>query len=124
MEKHWTDINYNEFINAYNKYPPNWWIRTVFKYFSKSNETKKNMKVSNIFTGILIGLFSLGVLGIILNWSDKIIGIFTVLYSIILPTLIIFIFIGVWMNNKRIKKIAKLLNITIKEYDLISRRYL
>jgi hypothetical protein len=124
MEKHWTDIKYNEFIDAYNKYPPNWWIRTVFKYFSKGNETKKNMKVSNIFTGILLGLFSLGILGTILNWSDKLIGIFTIIYSIILPLLVIFIFIGVWMNNKRIKKIAKSLNLTIREYNLISRRYL
>ena len=32
----WRDITLEQFIDAYNHYPPNGWTRFAFKYFSKS----------------------------------------------------------------------------------------
>ena len=122
MEKHWTDITEKEFINAYNSYPPNGWIRFVFNHFSKADETK-DIDMNNIVTGILIGLFGVGFLGSILNWSISIIKTVTIAYAIILGCLGILLFGAVFMNNRRIKKIANELNVTLKEYNFLVKRY-
>ena len=123
MDKHWTDITEDEFMTAYNTYPPNWWIRFAFKHFSKADE-KKEMTINNFVTGVLIGLFGVGFLGSILNWSSSVIKTVTIAYAIILTLIAALIFSAVFMNNRRIKKIAKRLNITLKEYDFLVKRYL
>lgn len=118
----WRDITLEEFMDAYNSYPPNGWIRFAFKYFSKSTE-RKNLKPSKWVVGILLGLFGIGMLGTILNWSKAVIGTVTLSYSILLAILVIFLLIAVWMNNKRLKKIAKKLGVNMKEFNWLSNKY-
>lgn len=118
----WKDITKEEFDVAYDKYQPKGWIKFAFKYFSKSTE-KKNMKLSNWVAGVLLGLFGVGLLGTILQWSRAIIGTVTITYSIGLAILVLFLLAAVWANNLRLKKIMKNLNINIYEYNLLVDRF-
>lgn len=115
-------ITLEEFIDAYNSHPPNSWIRFAFKYFSKSTE-RKNMKLNNVMTIILLSLFGFGMLGTILGWSRAIVGSAVIIYSVLLTILVLFLLIAVWMNNSRIKKIAKSLDITLEQYGYLSDKY-
>lgn len=123
MKKHWTNITEDEFINAYNSYPPNWWVRFIFKHFSKTDETK-DLNINNFVTGILIGLFVVGFLGTILDWSKSVISTVTIIYAVILVFIVFSIFSAIWMNNKRIRKIADKLDVSLKEYDFLVKRFL
>lgn len=118
----WKKITIEQFIDAYNTYPPNGWIRFAFKYFSKSTE-RKNLKLSRWLVGLLLGLFGIGFLGTILNLSRAIIGSVTIGFSVLLALLVIYLLIAVWMNNRRIKKIAKLLGVTLQEYNLLVNKH-
>lgn len=118
----WRDITLEQFIDAYNHYPPNGWTRFAFKYFSKSTEAK-NMKLSRWFVGVLLGLFGVGMLGTILKLPRPIVGTVTIGYTILLAILVIFLLIAVWMNNARIKKIAKVLGVSLQEYNWLADKY-
>ncbi len=116
-------ITKKKFDQIYNKYQPNWWTRMAFKYFSKSTE-KKNMKPANTITGILLTCFAVGMLGTILGWSRAIVGTVTIAYSILLAVLVLSLFAAVFMNNARLKKVAKDLEISIHDYnDLVDKFY-
>lgn len=115
-------ITLEQFIDIYNTYPPNKWIRFVFKYFSQDTE-RKNMKLKNWIIGVLLGLFGIGFIGTILNLSNDLIGFATFIYSILLMFLVFFILIGVWMNNKRINKIINLLGVTKQEYEQLIEKF-
>jgi hypothetical protein len=118
----WKKITLEQFMDAYNAYPPNGWTRFAYKYFSKSTEAK-NMKPSNWLVGFLLALFGVGMLGTILNWSRALIGTVTITYGIVLAILVFFLLIAVWMNNARLKKVAKLLGVNMREYNLLADKY-
>jgi hypothetical protein len=118
----WKKITLEEFIEAYNTYLPNGWTRFAFKYFSKSTEAK-NMKPSRTVVGILISLFLVGFFATVFKLPRAIIAPVTITYSILLAVLVIFLLIAVWMNNARIKKIAKLLGVTLQEYNWLADKY-
>ena len=118
----WTKITKKQFDEAYGAYPPNKWTRIAFKYFSKSTE-KKNMKPSITIVAILGVLFLTGFLGTILNWSRAVIGTVTIAYGIILALLVFSLLAAVWMNNARIKKIAKKLGVTLQEYNKLADKF-
>jgi hypothetical protein len=104
------------FIEAYDKYPPSWISKIVFKYFSQSTE-KKNSTVKRSITWILISFFAIGFIATILKLGKTFISFFALSYCILLAILVLFLFAGVILNNLRVKKIAKELNISIKEYN-------
>lgn len=116
-------ITKEEFLEAYNKHLPNGWTRFIFKYFSKT--TKPNDKwLKNIFIGVEVGLFFLGMLGTILNWSKLAIGILTIIFGTLLVILVGGAFIAVFMNNFRIRKIRKELGgISKQEYNRLVELY-
>lgn len=104
------------FLSVYNKYPSSWISEITFKYFSQFVKKKDSIvKKSIIYT--LIGLFFVGFIGSILKLGKNFIGVFTISYGILLGVLVLFLFIGVILNNIRIKKISKELNISVKEYN-------
>jgi hypothetical protein len=109
-------ITKKKFIETYAKHPPKKWIKFAFKYFSKETEAK-NMKLSNSITWILGILFLFGLIGSIFNIPTAILAIVTYSFSAILATLVIFLMASVLCNNKRIKTIAKELDISIVEYN-------
>ena len=116
------DITRKEFMDAYNQFKPNWWIRFAFKYFSKSTE-KRNMKLSNWFVGSLLGLFLVGFFATVAKLPRAIIAPVTYTYCIALAILVIFLLIAVWMNNLRLKKVMKVLGVTIWEYNQLADRF-
>jgi len=113
------NITKEQFDEAYNMYPPNWWTRMAFKYFSKSTE-RKNMKPSITITVILGVLFMTGMLGTIMKWPRAVIGTVTICYMIVLSILVFSLLAAVWMNNARIKKIAKKLGVSLQDYNQLS----
>lgn len=116
------DITRKEFMDVYNRFLPNGWIRFAFKYFSKSTE-KENMKLSNWFVGSLLGLFLVGFFATVAKLPRAIIGPVTYTYCIALAILVIFLLIAVWMNNLRLKKVMKVLGVTIWEYNQLADRF-
>lgn len=119
----WMIITKEQFDAAYNQHLPSAWIRIAYRYFSKNTEMI-NYTPRQIITGILLGLFGLGMLGTILNLPHKIIGVFVITYSILLTTLVLYLFSAVFLNNWRIRKIRKILGITKGQYNaLVSKFY-
>jgi hypothetical protein len=115
-------ITKEQFNAAYNKHLPSGWIKFAFKYFSKEVE-KKNMAVKNGVAYFFGGLFLLGFLATILNFSNTIIKVFGLSYAILLTTLALYLFSAVFANNWRIKQIRKELGVTRDEYDALVSAY-
>jgi hypothetical protein len=118
----WTKITKEQFDAAYNKHLPSGWIKFAFKYFSKSTE-QKNMSVKNGVAYVLGGLFVLGLLGTILNVSPVLIEAVIIPYSVLLATLVLYLFSAVFLNNFRIRKIRKELGVNSDEYDALLAKY-
>jgi magnesium-transporting ATPase (P-type) len=118
-----TTITKEQFWAAYNKFPPNIWTKFIFKYFSK--QTKKEDKwLENIFIGVEIVLFLIGMLGAILKWNELAIVVPTIIFGILLAVLVLGGFVAVFMNNFRINKIRKELGgISIEEYNRLAEMY-
>ena len=117
------NITKSQFDAAYNQHLPPKWIRFAFRYFSKSTE-KKDMKLSNIIAYTLLATFLLGFFGTVMKWSRMVIGIVTYIYCGILAVLVGFLFAAVKLNNRRLKKIMKILGVTKQEYnDLVDKFY-
>lgn len=118
----WLKITVEEFMNAYNAYPPNGWVRFIYKYFSLETEMKDiHVKKSLMISWIV--LFFIGFISTILKLPNIIIGWSTLLLSIILGFMVIGGFIGVTMNNLRMRKIRKLLGVSKNDYNKIVNRY-
>jgi len=124
MDQQWTyaAITKEEFDKAYDQYPPKKWIRLAFKYFSSSTE-KKDMKPANTIAYILLGSFVLGLFGTIMKWPRAVIGTVTYIFCGILTTLVIFLFAAVKLNNRRLKRVMKKLNVTKQEYNLLVQKF-
>jgi len=118
----WKKITKTQFNVAYNKHLPNAWIRFAFKYFSKETE-KKDMSLRNNLTFILLGFFLVGFFGTVFNVAKAIIGTTTIIYSILLSMLVLYLFTAVIMNNLRIKKIMKILGVNKQEYNALVNKY-
>lgn len=109
-------INECEFVNVYNIYKPNGYIRFIYKYFS-TNTHHRDMRVSNTITTILISLFAGGFVStMITKENSKMTAIFTIIYGILLVVLCICVLIAILMNNRRITNIANKLGISREEY--------
>lgn len=115
-------ITKTQFNAAYDKYPPSKWISFGYKYFSKDTE-KKDIKLKNVVTYVLLTLFLIGFVGSIFNFSGKIMGIVTISYTAILFLLASYIFSVHKLNKKRLKKIMELLDITEKEYNYLIYKF-
>jgi len=117
-----TKITKEQFDAAYNKHLPSSWIKFAFKYFSKSTE-QKDMSIKNGVAYILGGLFVFGLLGTMFNVSTVLIKATIIPYSIILAALVLYLFSAVFLNNFRIRKIRKELDINSDEYDALVSKY-
>lgn len=111
------------FIDTYNKNEPNKFIKFMFKYFSSETE-KKNMRLSNTVLYSLMSLFNLGYFSTLLKFPRYVISGFTYMYMLLLIVLVFSIIIAAIMNNFRIKRICKALNIKHTEYNKLAKEYL
>ena len=116
-------ITKEQFDIVYNKYLPNKWIKFAYKYFSSETE-RKNIALKNTIIYVLSGLFGLGFISTIIGLSKSIIVTITIIYSILLAILVLYLFSAVLLNNLRTNKICKELSITKEEYnDLVNKFY-
>jgi len=111
-----------QFDLAYSHYPPSKFVKFAFRYFSKETE-KKDFKVGNIVTALLLGSFLGGFIGTILGVSKQFIGTFTLIFCIILFIIVSMLFTAVILNNKRIDKIIKELNINRTDYNKLVEEF-
>ena len=116
------NVTKRQFDKVYDKYLPNNWIKFAFKYFSKQTE-KENMSLRNNVTFLLGGLFLLGFFGTVLKLSPVFIGTITIIYSVLLAMLVLYLLSAVLLNNRRIKKIIKELDIDVIEYNKLVRKF-
>lgn len=115
-------ITKEQFDEAYNMYLPSSWIRIAFKYFSKETE-KKDMSVRNNITVILLIFFFLGFFGTVFNVSLAFVGTVAIIYSILLSILVLYLLSAVLLNNRRIKRIMKILGVNKAEYNMLVNKF-
>lgn len=116
------NISKEKFLETYYNYPPNRWIIFIYSFFTKNNMNKE-LKLKNVYTFIFIILFLIGFFGVIFNLNKKIILCSIFVYLILLIIFIVSLTIAILMNNYRIKKICKELNINTDEYNKLSKNY-
>jgi len=118
------NISKEQFIEAYNSFPPNAFPKFAFKYFSKSTK-KEDSWLKKIVTGVLISLFLLGFVGTILDLGRPFLAAVTYAFSGMLTVLVLSLFTAVFMNNFRIRKIRKKLGgISKYDYNLLVEKYM
>ena len=115
-------ITKRQFDKAYDKHLPNKWVRFAFKYFSKETE-KENLSLKNYLTFTILGLFLLGFFGTVFKAAPVFIESVAIIYSILLSAVVLFLLGAVILNNRRIKKISKELDIDILEYNRLVRKF-
>jgi hypothetical protein len=118
----WTKITKEQFDIAYDNHLPSKWIKFAYKYFSKETE-KKDLALKKSVVGVLISLFFIGFIGTIVGAPQKLILIATVMYSIGLAALVLYLFSAVFANNFRINKIRKELGVTKEEYNALVAKF-
>ena len=116
-------ITKEQFLAAYNKYPPNAWTRFAFKYFSSDTVYPDN-KVSHFFGMIMIGFFSVGMILTIVGLTNKVIAIVFIPFAVGVLGVVGLTLAAKIMNNWRIRRIAKKLGISVKEYNIYAASYL
>lgn len=118
-------ITKEQFLAAYNKFPPSGYVKFAFKYFSQSTKPEDKW-LKRTFIGVELTLFLIGMLGTILNWSKLVIGIPVVIFSALLVILVLYLFsASIVLNNLRIRKIRKELGgITKSEYEALVSKFM
>ena len=116
------NITKEEFDIAYNKYPPNKWVKFAFNNFSSESE-KRGMSIGKIVYIFLLVLFGLGFFGVVFDLNRKFILLLSLAYGICLALLVLYLTSAVILNNIRIRKIAKELNVSIKTYNELVEMY-
>ena len=115
-------ITKRQFDAAYKQHLPGGWIKFAFKYFSKETE-KEYMSLRNHLIFFLFGLFLLGFFGTVFKASWTFIAIPTIIYSIVLSILVLYLLSAVLLNNFRLRKIQKILGISKSQYNALVRKY-
>jgi hypothetical protein len=116
-------ISKEEFLAAYNNYPPNGWTKFAFKYFSQSTLPKDKF-LKRIAIALMLGSFIMGFIGTVFNLGSNFIKVSIIPFCIILLLVAILMSGAAIMNNLRIRKIRKKLGITQAEYDALVSMYL
>jgi len=68
-------------------------------------------------------LFLLGFFGTAFKAAPAFIGTVTWIYMILLSTLVLYLLSAVLLNNRRLKKVMKILGVTKVEYNKLVKKY-
>jgi len=115
-------ITKRQFDKAYNAHLPNWWIKFVFRFFSKETE-KKDLVLSNTLTYTMLGLFGIGFFSRVFNAPEVVVKWATIPLMVILLLIGITMFSGFKLNNWRIRKIRKKLGVGKAEYNKLVTKF-
>jgi len=116
------NITKEQFWKAYNNHPPNWFIRTYWRFFSRDT-VKVDSWVKKAFLFNVIILFCLGFFCTVFEAPKQAIGIPTLIYGILLSLVCFPGFIAFKMNQWRTNKIAKELGISREQYNTLVLLY-
>lgn len=117
------EITKEQFLEAYNKYPPSKWVIFAFKYFSKDTK-QENKWLTKSLTNLMSLMFIAGFIGTVINLGRIFIGLVTAVFCLTLLFIGIVMGIGRILNNRRIGKIRKELGgISKQEYNILADEY-
>lgn len=122
MTTDYKKITKKQFDTAYEKYKPSGWVRFAFRFFSKETE-KKDMALRNYLTFFLMGLFLLGFFGTVFAAPLAFIKVVTIWYSILLAILVLYLFSAVFLNNFRLNRVRKILDVTKGQYNYLVNKF-
>ena len=115
-------ITKTKFLNVCNSHQPNKFVKFIYKYFSKETE-KDKLIPKRIIVSVLMLFFLLGFFGTAFKAKYELIKFVTLAYAIILSVFGLILVTGVIMNNLRIRRICKELDITFQKYEELSKLY-
>lgn len=116
------EVTKEQFLNAYNRFPPSKWVKFVFKYFSKKTAVDDEWLRKSIISFLLF-LFLVGFVGTILKWGTPVMKLATLTFVFVLVVVGIIMSTGAILNNLRIRKIRKLLGVSRYEYNKLVDKY-
>lgn len=111
-----------KFLKTYNKYPPSIFVKFIYKHFSKETE-KTNSKLRLRISFFFIILILFGIIGNILALPKVWIAIPTYIFTVLFFIFIIVLTVAHILNQRRIKKISKELNINLFQFNIYSKKY-
>ena len=115
-----TKITKEQFLAAYNKFPPSKWVKFTFKYFSRDAKDEDTWMKKSL-TYLLVLLFLLGFVGTAFGWARMVIMLPTLGLTFILVCIGIIMGSGAILNNLRIRKIRKELGGVSKlDYNILA----
>jgi len=110
-------ITTEKFLEAWEKYPPTNVERFYFKHFSAS---AVNKKISWFIFLVLLVPFLLGYGGTIIKANYDFVKVATLTFALMLVMFAIPWIYTWYVHNRRIKKIAKYLNCSLEEYEIVA----
>lgn len=115
-------ITAEQFVEAYNKYPPSNFEIILFKYFSQSTKPE-NKWLSRTLSLILLIPFTLAFIGSVAGWHHKYIEICTYIFAGMLVPFGVLWIVTWFDHNLRIRQIRKLLGVSKLEYNNLVKLY-
>jgi Flp pilus assembly protein TadB len=115
-------VTYDQFWKAYNNHPPNWLIRNYWRFFSKDT-IKTDKWAKTLFIILTLILFGIGYFSTVFKFDKIYVAIPTYVYCGLLAFVVLPGFIAGKMNQRRTKKIAKELNVSLEEYNILVNMY-
>jgi len=113
------EITKEQMIEAMEKYPPSNYVTTLYRIFGKYSEHP----IKKWFIRIEVALFGLGFLFTALGLNHTIVGIPTILFSLILVVVVLSLTVAYVMNRIRLRKAYKYLGISAEEWNLYVMMY-
>ena len=96
----------------------------ILKIVIQQNQTeKKDMSLRNHITFFLLGMFLLGFFATAFELSHALIGFITLWYAGVLTVLVLYLLSAVLLNNRRLKKVMKILGVSKAEYNKLADKY-
>ncbi len=103
-------------------HPADPFTKFVYKYFSSETE-RADMQPGRIILFTLGALFFIGYVGSFIQLPYNFMKVIVLMYCIGLGLFVIMLFIAIKLNTLRLKKIAKELGVSLKEYNQLAEKF-
>ena len=114
-------ITREEFLKAYDKYPPSKLQIWQHRYISKGTK-QKDKWVSEVFTWTWVGMIAFGIICSAAQWMDlRVIITWTFVFTFV--PFWIMLFISVQGKNLKLRKVMRELGINKREYKELADKY-
>jgi len=118
----WRKISKEQFDDVHNKHLPSKWIKFAYKHFSE--ETKNDdMKLNKTVTYVLLTLFIVSLFSTVFKLPKLLIGMTTLLFSIILILLVLYLLSAILLNKRRLERVIKELGVNKIDYNKLVEKF-